>query len=699
MTTAITPVIGTTGSDQLTGGATSDVISGLNGNDTINANSGNDLAHGGGASDLINGSTGDDVLYGGGGPGLLSMTAMTMAQDYAGRVTFISEGAGFQNSLMMYRIAADGQISGVTVLFANASATGSGGSLVPGKSYVDVPLKAGETLGFMIASNGFGKPGAARLTDPNATYDLRNAAGELAKITDAGNLTLFHVAADGTRTAIQTQYGTNTFHSAADPTTGYDLNADRFAHTVGRVESETGNIVLGFEDLWAGGDKDFDDIVFRLDVGTSNARVLDPNLVYGEAGEGNTWIWDTSGNRVTLDGRIIAPENDTIYGGSGNDRIYGGVDHDRLYGGDGNDTIDGNSGADSIWGDIGNDVLSGGKGNDVINGGVGNDLVNGDSGNDSLLGSDGNDTLNGGDGDDTVNGETGNDMLYGGAGNDAQNGGTGNDTVDGGSGEDLVIGGIGQDVIFGGSGRDVLNGGDGQDSLFGGADNDILRGDAGNDSLDGGSGNDTLNGGTGNDALYGGSGSDLLEGGSGNDLLRGGTEDDVLRGSDAADIVWGDTGNDQLAGDAGNDQLFGGDGNDILSGGDGNDMVEGGKGNDQVSGGIGNDQLLGGEGNDQLDAGLGINRLSGGLGADTFVFAMAGLSRGQITDFDCSADRLALSGLSGTGLTTDAFFDKAFSIDAAGTVHIAFGDMSIDIANRFGVSDFATQVWDSLSFV
>lgn len=698
MTNAITPVIGTGGNDKLNGGATGDVISGRQGNDTINANAGNDLAHGGGSSDLINGNTGDDVLHGGGGPGLLKMNAMTIAQDYMGRVTFISEGAGFQNSLVMYRVAADGKIGGVQVLFPNSSAQGSGGSLIPGQSFVDVALKAGDQIGFMVASNAFGRPGAARLNDPAATFELRNPAGEIANVGDAGNLTLFHVAANDTRTAIQTQYGTNTFHSAADPGNGYALNADRFAHTVGRVETASGTIVLGFEDLWAGGDKDFDDIVFRFDVGTSNAQVLDPNLVYGEQGEGNTWVWGANGTRVTLDGRLIAPENDTIYGGTGNDSLYGGVDHDRLYGGDGNDTVHGNSGEDILWGDAGNDELSGGKGNDMLHGGTGHDLMAGDSGNDLLNGGDSNDTLNGGDGDDALNGEGGNDALNGGAGEDKLDGGTGDDKLDGGSGNDALLGGAGADTLDGGSANDTLSGGDGNDSLLGGSENDSLDGGAGNDTLDGGSGNDMLAGGLGNDMLTGGSGDDTLDGGAETDQLRAGEGQDLLHGGDGNDSLWGDSGDDALNGGAGVDQLYGGTGNDVMFGEAGDDRLEGGKGNDLLQGGAGSDKLLGGEGNDRLDAGDGTNALAGGVGSDCFVFDMAASSVNQISDFECGIDQIELSGLR-DGFSQDDFLATSVSTNSAGAIVISHAGMSIEIANSFGINHFETAVWNDICFV
>lgn len=699
MTNAITPIVGSNGSDTLNGGATGDVMSGRQGKDTINANAGNDLAHGGGASDLINGGSGNDALFGGGGPGLLDMTQLTIAEDHMGRLTFISEGAGFQNSLVMYKVDAKGMIGAVDVLFANSSAKGSGGDLLPGQSFVDVSLRAGDQIGFMVASNAFGRPTSKLLTDPKATFELRNAAGEIANVSDKGNLTLWHVASNGTRTAIQTQYGTNTFHSAANPDNGYALNADRFAHTVGRIESADGTIVLGFEDLWNGGDKDFDDIVFRLDVGKSNARVLDPNLAYGEAGEGNTWVWTGSGQRATLDGRIIAPENDTIFGGTGDDQIHGGVDHDRLYGGDGADTINGNSGADILWGDAGNDLLNGGKGDDTLHGGTGSDALNGDSGNDLLNGGDGADTLNGGDGIDLLNGESGNDVLTGGGDADTLFGGVGDDRLDGGSGNDLADGGAGTDTLEGGSGDDTLSGGDGNDQLAGSAGSDHLRGDAGDDGLDGGSGDDVLEGGLGRDTLTGGAGNDRLDGGIDADDLRGGTGDDVVLGEAGNDKLAGDSGADTLSGGAGNDQLFGGEGDDRLAGDAGDDRLEGGKGDDLMQGGAGNDRLLGGDGADRLDGGTGVDVLSGGLGADCFVFNAASTAQASITDFECGIDRIELSGLLGAGFDLSDFRADSFALDNLGGVRISVGDLSIDVANRSGAADFATQVWESLTFI
>ena len=48
----------------------------------------------------------------------------------AAHVTFLDENAGYRNTLGYYKIADDGTISDVRIIFADASAQGSGGALI-----------------------------------------------------------------------------------------------------------------------------------------------------------------------------------------------------------------------------------------------------------------------------------------------------------------------------------------------------------------------------------------------------------------------------------------------------------------------------------------------------------------------------------------------------------------------------------------
>ena len=140
-------------------------------------------------------------------------------------------------------------------------------------------------------------------------------------------------------------------------------------------------------------------------------------------------------------------------------------------------------------------------------------------------------------------------------------------------------------------------------------------------------------------------------------------------------------------------------GNDLLAGDAGDDRLEGGRGNDLLQGGAGNDKLLGGEGADTLDGGTGVDVLAGGLGADCFVFNARHAAQATITDFECGIDRIEIAGLRGAGFDANAFRAESVTLDSLGGVRISVGDLSIDVANRFGTADFATQVWDSLTFV
>ena len=538
----ISPVLGTNADDILTGTGRSEVLSGAGGEDVISALSGNDEAFGGTGNDIIYGQGGDDIIYGNGKPHYADLSSYTVAETTTATVTFIDEGAGFRNALGVYRIAKDGTMTNVDILFANASKVGSGGDLVPGESAVTVDMNAGDQLGFFVVSNGYGKGVDNRnaLDSETGTYELRNATGDAGKVTDPSVELWFIDAETGSEYKVKSQYGYDLYHSTGAAENDYAPNPDNYNHVVGRVDTVNGMMMLGFEDLRGGGDNDYDDTVITVEIGTQNARALIPEST-------------SSG---------VKPDDDELYGGDGNDTIFGVGGDDLLAGGNGNDTLNGNSGNDRLYGNAGADELNGQSGDDELYGGASADILAGGSGNDTLDGGDGADTLGGGSGADTLSGGYGNDILRGNSGDDMLEGGRGNDVLEGGSGSDNLSGGSNDDQLAGGSGDDLLDGGSG---------NDVLSGNSGNDVLAGGSGNDTLDGHSGDDTLTGGSGGDRLVGGGGNDTLNGGEH---------------------------NDKLYGGSGVDAISGGSGNDYINGGSGDDTISGGQGSDKLIGGAGVD-----------------------------------------------------------------------------------------------------
>jgi Ca2+-binding RTX toxin-like protein len=86
-------------------------------------------------------------------------------------------------------------------------------------------------------------------------------------------------------------------------------------------------------------------------------------------------------------------------------------------------------------------------------------------------------------------------------------------------------------------------------AITGSGGNDTLRGDAAS-TIDGGAGNDIIHGGTGNDTLNGGDGNDTINTDTGTDTVDGGAGDDIViltaTDASASDVVSGGDGTDTL---------------------------------------------------------------------------------------------------------------------------------------------------------
>ncbi len=603
MPNAIEPVLGTGGDDVIITGSGGQVISAGAGDDTAQSGSGHDEILGGSGDDILWGESGDDVLWGGGGPRYISLNQLTITESYTGQITFEGESAGYRNTLGSYTIDESGNITGVTFHFTNASASGSGGDLTPGVSSSAINLEAGQQVGFFIVANGYSINNSYQGLDfETGSLQFRDSEGNIANITDT-NPSLWFVAADGTETQIQT----NMYHSADGQESDFNLNPDGISHVVGLMSPGEGTIRLGFEDLYNGGDRDFDDCVFTFDLGQANTVITrDPNAPAS-----------------------TASDNDEIHGGTGQDEIHG------------------RAGDDILYGDSGSDTIYGGSGDDIAYGGTSGDILQGNSGDDTLYGETGHDELSGG---------SGSDILYGGSGNDILNGASGDDYLDGGSGQDTLNGGSGDDIMYGGSSQDILNGGSGQDTLYGGSSQDTLSGGSSSDTIYGGSSSDTISGDSGNDILFGESGSDVISGGSGDDYISGGSGQDTLTGDSGNDIFESGTGRDSINGGSGSDTISyqaasrgvnidlhgkrstGGDSDTLISienaiGSDFNDYVRGSVHDNIIDGGLGDDLIRGSKGNDTM---------TGGDGNDIFSWRESDLANylDNITDFNETDDTL-----------------------------------------------------------
>ncbi len=168
-------------------------------------------------------------------------------------VTFQGEGAGYQNIMGWYKIDANGNPTQPKLIWDNASQQGSGGNLIAGQSQVTLDgLAPGEKFGFFIIRDGhsqFPNLDTADSLSFNANGDLVGGGYTV------GESELFH---------------------ALDPNFSDDnLNLDDRAHARSGVNPETGELMVGFEDLTGGGDNDFNDVMFSISYNGTPAVTQD----------------------------------------------------------------------------------------------------------------------------------------------------------------------------------------------------------------------------------------------------------------------------------------------------------------------------------------------------------------------------------------------------------------------------------------
>jgi len=418
---------GTENADDITTGSGNDNIAVGGGNDAVQAGLGDDYVTGGSGQDTLVGDTIDDISF--------NPRSLNIVEDYSMSLTFASEGAGYRNTIGTYKIDPDtGRITDVQVVWENASLQGSGGNLQAGQSTVNIDATAGSDVGFFLIANGFSQNDFANLGE--GAFQFVTPNGAIGGINDATPPQLQFVSEDGTVTDLNG----NVYHATA---TGADTasNADGITHALGHSSAD-GTLQLGFEDLHGGGDLDFDDSVFTIDIGPRNlAATIEANNVESTADGGDD----------RLEGRT---GEDFLVGHGGNDLLVGGgagsewelVDGEWVYH------------ADRVNPDRVDPYMVADGSDDVIIGGVGGDV---------LLGNAGNDDMYGGSGSDRINGGTGNDRGFGGTGRDKINLEDGNDYSEGGFGADTINAGDGDDLIYGDNAQDNLlrTGGDSLSSI------------------------------------------------------------------------------------------------------------------------------------------------------------------------------------------------------------------------------------------
>jgi len=624
-------MLGTAGSDWLTGGVDNNRIEAGTGDDTLVGNSGDDTLIGGAGNDtyIVNDGTAviSELANGGVDTVKTNLAAFTLATNvealqYTGQADFYGTGNASGNL--------------ITGGAGNDTLDGAGGSdLLTGLGGDD-------------------------------SYLLRSADDRVVEAADGGyDLVTLNFASGAYTLAANVESGALGTAATAVALSGNDLNnylsGNNGANTLsGGAGDDTLDGGAGADKL-AGGKGDD---LFIVD----NAG----DLVTELAGEGNDTV-ETALARYALSANVenLRYTGGAGFAGSGNElanRIGGGIGNDTLLGNAGDDTLAGGGGIDSIDGGDGNDtvLLS-----DVIdrytisraNGVV--TLTNTILGErvsvksvEALVFADGTRTIaelllnQTSDGDDYLAGTDGNDSLDGLAGADIMTGGKGDDRYVIDNVKDTIkeLADEGNDtaeLVFKAAATYTLGANVENAEVKSAASVAVnVNGNELDNTIAGNAAANTLSGGAGNDNLDGGAGADKLIGGTGNDIYRVDNAGDVVTEAlnEGIDTVYTSLSTYTLAANVENlagpgNGVFNATGNALdnqIDGGLGNDTLSGLAGNDTLRGSVGNDSLLGGDGNDRLEGGIGANILDGGAGIDTAValadFSSYSVKRPNATD-------------------------------------------------------------------
>lgn len=150
--------------------------------------------------------------------------------------------AGYDNTIGVYEIDASGNIIDTRILFENANADKSA---IAGITDVE----AGNRLGFFIVQDAADWATTLAAGD---TLSFVDSSGAVANISDGSDIS---IAVNGFAV------DEIVFHSFSK-----DMNVDGVQHALSGVDVGGQSISVGFEDLTGGGDLDYEDVVFRVEI-------------------------------------------------------------------------------------------------------------------------------------------------------------------------------------------------------------------------------------------------------------------------------------------------------------------------------------------------------------------------------------------------------------------------------------------------
>ncbi len=175
-----------------------------------------------------------------------------------GTITF--DGAGYNNSLGEFTIAADGTLQAAQMIAPSITGAGT--------SFSATANSGAAELGFFLVANGFNTNGGYAGLDLahgslNFIYDYGQADQRAANVTDAGSKVSLVFTDSGNH---DTVIG-GPIYFTTDRGGSNSLNADGTVHTISGVDGTDASgatLKIGFEDLPNGGDNDYNDTVFSV---------------------------------------------------------------------------------------------------------------------------------------------------------------------------------------------------------------------------------------------------------------------------------------------------------------------------------------------------------------------------------------------------------------------------------------------------
>ncbi|MCC5977963.1 MAG: hypothetical protein JJU21_07870 [Salinarimonas sp.] len=208
---------------------------------------------------------------------VISFTEPARAQ-----LNFEAENTDFKNTLVMYKLAADGTIKETNIVYPNASMIGDGGKLKPGISQVELDFNAGDQVGFAMVPNAFRNPlSRDLLARQDGQFALVNEYGHPSNLftEHPGGMNLVHIDKWGKMQPINGEYGNKLFHTTGNVAQGIQTNVDGHDHADQIVDPDTGRMLIGMDDRYAPENPGRESLIFKLHIGENNARALMNPLV------------------------------------------------------------------------------------------------------------------------------------------------------------------------------------------------------------------------------------------------------------------------------------------------------------------------------------------------------------------------------------------------------------------------------------